>query len=48
LVVIILHIHRLEHKESDFVMRGKEAAEDAVALFLSNPEKFRSPRNGDK
>jgi len=28
-------------------MSGKEAVEDAVALFLSNPEKFRSPRNDD-
>lgn len=43
-----LYGHRLERKESDFVMGGKEAAEDAVALFLSNPEKFRSPLDDDK
>lgn len=43
-----LYGHRLHHKESDFVMGGKESAQDAVALFLSNPEKFKAPLDGDK
>ncbi|MCE4052084.1 hypothetical protein [Bacillus sp. Au-Bac7] len=43
-----LYGHRLHRKESDFVMGGKESAQDAVALFLSNPEKFKAPLDGDK
>ncbi|MEQ2468318.1 hypothetical protein [Niallia hominis] len=43
-----LYGYRLKRKEAEYVRGGKEAAEDAVTLFLSNPEKFRSPLDDDK
>lgn len=43
-----LYGYRLNRTESEFVMGGKEAAQDAVSLFLSNPEKFRSSLDDDK